>query len=221
LAAARGQTPTQIHDWALTTTPLTPQGHTHLTNGTHTYRATLQPDGHLTLHKLNPHHQPTGRPLTTIPPNKHNPTQTQTARTQLKNLRTQLTQHITLQNHHYHQAMLTSHRWHPHHFTQHIATHPLTRIIYPGLIWGIWQHNQLQTTAHIDPDGQLTDINDTPIHLTPTHQIDIIHPIDLTNTQTQNWLTHLTDYELTNPLNQLTQPTHHYQHPQQLTPTLP
>ncbi|WP_185696204.1 hypothetical protein, partial [Buchananella hordeovulneris] len=30
-----------------------------------------------------------------------------------------------------------------------------------------------------------------------------------------------TDYELTNPLNQLTQPTHHYQHPQQLTPTLP
>ncbi|OKL50717.1 hypothetical protein BSZ40_11080, partial [Buchananella hordeovulneris] len=36
LAAARGQTPTQIHDWALTTTPLTPQGHTHLTNGTHT-----------------------------------------------------------------------------------------------------------------------------------------------------------------------------------------
>ncbi|RRD42136.1 hypothetical protein, partial [Buchananella hordeovulneris] len=30
LAAARGQTPTQIHDWALTTTPLTPQGHTHL-----------------------------------------------------------------------------------------------------------------------------------------------------------------------------------------------
>ncbi|RRD52959.1 hypothetical protein EII12_03545, partial [Buchananella hordeovulneris] len=33
LAAARGQTPTQIHDWALTTTPLTPQGHTHLTNG--------------------------------------------------------------------------------------------------------------------------------------------------------------------------------------------
>lgn len=84
------------------------------------------------------------------------------------------------------------------------CTHPVLRPFTVRLVWGLYDDKgRLKTTFRSLEDGSLTDVNDEQVQLPKTGKVGIIHPLELTDKQRNDWQQHLLDFEIVPPFPQL------------------
>jgi hypothetical protein len=72
-----------------------------------------------------------------------------------------------------------------------------------GLIWGIYEKGSLKDTFRYMDDGSFTTADGDEFILPNDAQIGLVHPLELTEDQISVWKEQLSDYELTQPFDQL------------------
>lgn len=72
-----------------------------------------------------------------------------------------------------------------------------------GLIWGIYENGALKDTFRYMDDGSFTTADGDEFTLPNDAQIGLVHPLELTEDQISVWKEQLSDYELTQPFDQL------------------
>lgn len=72
-----------------------------------------------------------------------------------------------------------------------------------GLIWGIYEKGSLKDTFRYMDDGSFTTADGDEFTLPNDAQIGLVHPLELTEDQISVWKEQLSDYELTQPFDQL------------------
>lgn len=72
-----------------------------------------------------------------------------------------------------------------------------------GLIWGIYENGSLKDTFRYMDDGSFTTADGDDFTLPNDAQIGLVHPLELTEEQIAVWKEQLSDYELTQPFDQL------------------
>lgn len=72
-----------------------------------------------------------------------------------------------------------------------------------GLIWGIYENCSLKDTFRYMDDGSFTTADGDEFTLPNDAQIGLVHPLELTEEQIAVWKEQLSDYELTQPFDQL------------------
>lgn len=72
-----------------------------------------------------------------------------------------------------------------------------------GLIWGIYENGSLKDTFRYMDDGSFTTADGDEFTLPNDAQIGLVHPLELTDEQIAVWKEQLSDYELTQPFDQL------------------
>lgn len=72
-----------------------------------------------------------------------------------------------------------------------------------GLIWGIYENGSLKDTFRYMDDGSFTTADGDEFTLPNDAQIGLVHPLELTEDQISVWQEQLSDYELTQPFDQL------------------
>lgn len=72
-----------------------------------------------------------------------------------------------------------------------------------GLIWGIYENGSLKDTFRYMDDGSFTTADGDEFTLPNDAQIGLVHPLELTEDQISVWKEQLSDYELTQPFDQL------------------
>lgn len=89
-----------------------------------------------------------------------------------------------------------------------------------GLIWGLYENNKLIQTFRYMEDGSfntedeeeffLPQDQDTPTEGAPAPaKIGLVHPVELSEESIKAWKTQLEDYEITQPIEQLSRPVYH------------
>lgn len=72
-----------------------------------------------------------------------------------------------------------------------------------GLIWGIYNDSELIESFRYMDDGSFTNIEEDEFELPENAEIGLVHPIELSDEQKASWAEQLSDYEITQPFNQL------------------
>lgn len=72
-----------------------------------------------------------------------------------------------------------------------------------GLIWGVYENGALKDTFRYMDDGSFTTADGDEFTLPNDAQIGLVHPLELTEEQISVWKEQLSDYELTQPFDQL------------------
>lgn len=83
---------------------------------------------------------------------------------------------------------------------------PVMHCFAIGLIWGIYNGSELIESFRYMDDGSFTNIDEDEFELPENAEIGLVHPIELTDEQKASWAEQLSDYEITQPFNQLGRP---------------
>ncbi|MBR6874317.1 MAG: DUF4132 domain-containing protein [Ruminococcus sp.] len=72
-----------------------------------------------------------------------------------------------------------------------------------GLIWGVYEDGALKDTFRYLDDGSFTTADEDEYTLPENARIGLVHPLELTKEQLSAWKEQLSDYEITQPFDQL------------------
>ncbi len=77
-----------------------------------------------------------------------------------------------------------------------------------GLIWGLYEDGALKTTFRYMEDGSFNTVDEEEYELPGEGTIGLVHPIELTADELSAWKEQLSDYEVTQPFEQLERPVY-------------
>ncbi|MBQ6675881.1 MAG: DUF4132 domain-containing protein [Ruminococcus sp.] len=77
-----------------------------------------------------------------------------------------------------------------------------------GLIWGVYENGGLKETFRYMDDGSFTTASGDEYTLPEGAQIGLVHPIELTKEQIDEWVQQLEDFEIAQPFEQLKRPVY-------------
>lgn len=72
-----------------------------------------------------------------------------------------------------------------------------------GLIWGVYENGTLKDTFRYMDDGSFTNADSEEYKLPEDAQIGLVHPLELTEEMIRGWKEQLSDFDLTQPFDQL------------------
>jgi hypothetical protein len=103
--------------------------------------------------------------------------------------------------------MVRQRRWPAERWRKMFLRHPLLLPFAIQLVWGVYDSQGKRTACFRSlEDRTLTDSSDTTFELPPTSLVGIVHPLELTPPERQEWQVHLADNEVTSPFPQLERP---------------
>jgi len=103
--------------------------------------------------------------------------------------------------------MVRQFRWPAVRWQELYLQHPLLFPFAQLLVWGAYSADgKLSGTFRALEDRTLTDASDTAFVLPQHCFVGIVHPLELTESSRQAWLTHLADYDVAPPFPQLERP---------------
>lgn len=208
IAEDQGLAREQLEDRIIPSDGLDGHGRRVFDYGARRFVAHLTGEGKVVTRLLDADGNPTGKPKTTLPaPNKSDdPEMAQEAKAEFNLLKKNLTQVMKIQAGRFEQAMVSGRRWTGEEFRSFIAPNPILRGLLSGVVWGLWEDDELVATARLDEDGNLVDADDETVELAGS--VTVVHPLELDDATREQWAEVLADYELTTPFKQLDRPIH-------------
>lgn len=127
------------------------------------------------------------------------------ARDEWKLMRKQLAEAIKVQRARLEGAMISGRRWTPARFRALFLEHPLMTQLGQRVVWGEFERGATtpQRTFRVTAERELVDVEDDPVELDGSHQIRVVHPIQLDDAAREAWGQILADYEISPPFPQL------------------
>lgn len=100
-------------------------------------------------------------------------------------------------------VLMCDRRWTCENWKNLFVKNPIMHCFAIGLIWGIYEGAELKESFRYMDDGSFTNIEEDEIQLPENASIGLVHPIELSEEQKNAWIEQLSDYEITQPFNQL------------------
>lgn len=101
-------------------------------------------------------------------------------------------------------VLMCDRKWTCENWKKLFVKNPVMHCFAIGLIWGIYKDSELTESFRYMDDGSFTNIDEDEIQLPENASIGLVHPIELSEEQKNAWIEQLSDYEITQPFNQLT-----------------
>ncbi|MDR3070947.1 MAG: DUF4132 domain-containing protein, partial [Propionibacteriaceae bacterium] len=120
------------------------------------------------------------------------------ARKQLSTSKKELSQVAKLQESRLFEAMCVGRAWNNSSWLEYVAQHPIMRHLVATLVWKTWDTAQSEyRILRPTPEGELLDVDDDEVLLSPTGMIGLAHLATITPAETALWRQHLVDYQVT------------------------
>ena len=107
------------------------------------------------------------------------------------------------------QTFITARYWQIQAWKALFVSNPLMHQFAVGLIWGVYENEKLQETFRYMEDGSFNTVEEEEYTLPETGRIGLVHPLELSETLLSAWKEQLSDYEITQPIEQLERPVYH------------
>jgi len=88
------------------------------------------------------------------------------------------------------------------------VANPIMHQFAIGLIWGVYHENELLQSFRYMEDGSFNTEEEDEYTIPEDAKISLVHPIELSKESLDNWKQQLEDYEIAQPLEQLTRPVY-------------
>ncbi len=127
---------------------------------------------------------------------------------EFKAMKKQLKNVISIQKMRLETALLADRRWEKSAWEDLFVKNPVMHSFAIGLIWASYSDNQLLQTFRYMEDGSFNTIDEDEYELPHNAEIGLVHPIDLDEDAVNGWKEQLEDYEVTQPIEQLSRPVY-------------
>lgn len=127
----------------------------------------------------------------------------------LKQLKKQLKLAVAGQKLRLEQALSAGRFWEVQKWRALFVHNPVMHQFATGLIWGIYEDGQLKDTFRYMEDGSFNTVDEEEGTLPETGAIGLVHPLELPEEIIGAWKQQLSDYEITQPIEQLSRPVYH------------
>ena len=104
------------------------------------------------------------------------------------------------------QALSSGRFWEAEKWREQFVKNPVMRSFAEGLIWGVYEGRELKETFRYMEDGSFNTSEEEPYAFPAFGQIGLVHPLELSEEKNLSWKEQLSDYEITQPLEQLKRP---------------
>lgn len=104
------------------------------------------------------------------------------------------------------QAMSAERLWQVEPWKDLFVKNPVMHQFAMGLIWGLYENGELKDTFRYMEDGTFNTVDEDEYDFPETGSIGLVHPIELDADMLSAWKEQLSDYEVTQPIEQLERP---------------
>ncbi|MBR5210186.1 MAG: DUF4132 domain-containing protein [Paludibacteraceae bacterium] len=122
---------------------------------------------------------------------------------EFKEVKKQLKNVVTAQRARLEYVLMCDRKWTSENWEKLFVGNAVMHCFAVGLIWGIYENGALKDTFRYMDDGSFTTADGDEFTLPKDAQIGLVHPLELTEDQISVWKEQLSDYELTQPFDQL------------------
>ncbi|MDE6365692.1 MAG: DUF4132 domain-containing protein [Lachnospiraceae bacterium] len=106
------------------------------------------------------------------------------------------------------QTLTTARYWRIEAWKTLFVSNPLMHQFAVGLIWGHYENGQLKETFRYMEDGSFNTVDEQEYTLPESGSIGLVHPLELSDELLDLWKEQLSDYEITQPVEQLDRPVY-------------
>ncbi|HEY1133507.1 MAG TPA: DUF4132 domain-containing protein [Nocardioides sp.] len=205
LADLQGLTVEEFEDRVVPDAGLDERGVRVLDYGPRQFRVGLGPDGKPVVHALGDDGRPTGKPRTSLPaPNSKDDAELAAAtKKEFSVLRKQLTDVASIQTGRLERAMVTGRVWAAGDHAAYVLRHPVLNSLVRPLVWRLTAADGSATLVRVTEDREYVTVDEDPVEPGAGATVALAHPLTLDEADKAAWRTHLLDYELTSPVEQL------------------
>ncbi|MBD5466622.1 MAG: DUF4132 domain-containing protein [Lachnospiraceae bacterium] len=140
------------------------------------------------------------------PGKKDDPEKSKAASDAYKLLKKQLKAVVTNQKLRLEQALSAERLWKAEQWKELFVKNPVMHQFAIGLIWGVYADGALTSTFRYMEDGSFNTMDEDEYELPEDAMIGLVHPIELDEESLKTWKEQLSDYEVTQPIEQLERP---------------
>ena len=137
------------------------------------------------------------------PGKKDDETKSAAAYDAFKQLKKQLKTTVSSQKARLEYALSAKREWGVEAWTNLFVKNPLMHQFAIGLIWGIYEGERLVQSFRYMEDGSFNTQDEEEYTLPDGARISLVHPIELTDEEKAAWREQLSDYEITQPIDQI------------------
>lgn len=106
------------------------------------------------------------------------------------------------------QTFITERTWKADKWQALFVKNPVMHPFAMGLVWGVYQEGTLTDTFRYMEDGTLNTADEDEYELLEDAVVGLVHPIELSEESLEAWKEQLSDYEIVQPITQLTRPVY-------------
>lgn len=176
----------------------------HFDYGTRSFRVRLTPTLELEIFDNE------GRKIKNLPsPGKRDEEEkAKAASDAFKAMKKQLKTVVSNQKLRLEQALSTERVWPSDKWQELFVKNPIMHQFAIGLIWGVYHQGALTDTFRYMEDGSFNTVDEEEYELSENAFIGLVHPLELSEETLSAWKEQLSDYEVTQPIEQLERPVY-------------
>ncbi len=137
------------------------------------------------------------------PKKQDDPEQAEAANLAFKQLKKQLKTVAAGQKLRLEQALIAGRYWQAAGWKELFVKNPVMHQFAAGLIWGVYEDGRLKATFRYMEDGSFNTREEEPFAFPEQGTIGLVHPVELSEEERAAWAEQLSDYEITQPVEQL------------------
>jgi len=201
-AKALGLSPEELADRIVPDLGLNQRGERTFDYGPRSFTVTLTPALELEVRTQD------GKKLKTLPaPGKQDdPALAGASNQQFKVLKKQIKATVTTQALRLEQALSAARTWTGTAWRALFVQKPVMRQFAIGLVWGVYEEEKLSACFRYLEDGSFSTVDEEEYDLADEARVGLVHPVELSEEELSAWQGQLEDYEIKQPIPQLTRP---------------
>lgn len=193
----------ELSDKIVPTLGFSKDGEKELDYGPRTFKITLMPDFSLTIYDNDKKKTIKSMPA---PAASDDTVKAIAAKKEFSELKKQMKAAVQTQTNRLEKVLMNGRRWNVDAWSTLFVENPIMHRFATGLIWGVYDGNKLLETFRYMDDGTFNTVDEDEFTLPENASITLAHPIEMTSELVAQWKEQLDDYEVVQPLPQLSAP---------------
>ncbi len=128
------------------------------------------------------------------------------AKKEFAELKKQIKATVQAQTNRLEKVLVNGRQWTAKAWTELFVENPVMHRFATGLVWGVYRESNLMASFRYMDDGTFNTVDEEEYTMKDTASISLVHPIELAEDELTRWKEQLDDYEVVQPLPQLTAP---------------
>ena len=202
-AKALGIPEDELSDKIVPTLGFSKEGEKVLDYGERTFTVNLMPDFSLTIFDNARQKEIKSLPS---PAAGDDTVKATAAKKEFSELKKQIKATVQAQTNRLEKVLMNGRRWPSKAWIELFVENPIMHRFATGLIWGVYKDGKLLDTFRYMDDGTFNTVDEEEYTLPEKATITLVHPVELSSEALTQWKEQLDDYEIVQPVTQLTAP---------------